>query len=249
MLRHLCILVCLGGALCAGEAARTGSYQTQFTEHHPESNPARLVSRNGWALSKAFTMAKGVIDLAKEEYDVYVPKSYDGSVAYGLIAYVNSGKGGAPPGEYRSLLDKHRLIWVGACSAQNDRPTTNRIALTLDAVWNMRKLYRIDSRRLYTSGLSGGGRVASMLAPAYAEVFSGGIFQVGCNTPVYPVLPNLSKQVKDLAVNNRYALMTGSKDFNRQDTKDVYDNLKSQGYKHIDYFEEPGLEHHVPSAE
>ena len=55
------------------------------------SSWATFVERMGalYNLSKDTAEPReAVYDLAQEPYDVYVPKSYDGSVPYGLIAYV-----------------------------------------------------------------------------------------------------------------------------------------------------------------
>lgn len=232
-------------SLLAGESPRTGTYTAAFTERHPESDYLRMRVRYNWPEQPS---DGGVYDIAQEEFEIHVPSSYDGSEAYGLIVYTNAGKGGHA-GLYRSVIDKHRLIWVAATNVPNERNVIPRWGLMLDAVWNMSKGYRIDQRRIYASGMSGGGRCASMVAPTYADVFSGAIYLVGCNPPVWPPEKAVGKPIRELAMANRYALMTGDGDFNKPETKALSTAMKAQGFKHVEYFEQQGLGHSHPSAE
>lgn len=242
-MRIVVLLACVVLAV-AGEVPRTGSFKTTFTERHPESQPERFGLRYG-NLDEA---KKENYDIAKEEFDVNVPKDYDGTIAYGLLVFTNSGKGGNA-GAYAGLLAKHRLIWIGASDVPNERNTVPRWGLSLDAVWNMRKQYRIDPRRIYASGFSGGGRCASMVAPTFADVFSGALYLCGCNEPVWPPEKQVGKPIRDLAFNGRFALMTGDKDMNQAGTKSLFESYKGQGFKHVTYLEQPGLGHAMPAAE
>lgn len=231
-------------ALAAGDAPKTGTFKLTFQERHPESAFERMRIRYGWGNpGKA-----SVYDIASEEFDVHVPSAYDGTAAFGLIVYTNAGKGGGA-GMYRELLEKHRLIWIGAANVPNERDVVPRWGLALDAVWNMRKLYRIDARRIYASGFSGGGRCASMVAPTYADVFSGALYLCGCNEPVFPPEKQVGRPIREPALANRYALLTGATDMNQPGTKALYDSMKGMGFKHVEYFEQPGLGHSTPSAE
>jgi hypothetical protein len=239
-----CLLLLALVLLGAGEAPRTGAYKTTFAERHPESEYPRMRLRYGWGEPTK----DALYNIAAEEFEVYVPPSYDGTVAYGLMVYTSAGQGGGS-GKYRATMDKHRLIWIGATNVPNERDVVPRWGLSLDAVWNMGKRYRLDPRRIYATGMSGGGRCASMVAPTFADVFSGALYLVGCNPPVWPPEKQVGKPIRQLALGNRYALMTGSDDYNRPGTKSLFDNMRSQGFKHVEYFEEPGLGHALPSAE
>jgi hypothetical protein len=132
--------------------------------------------------------------------------------------------------------------------------------LAVDAAFNMRRRFNISPRRVYLSGVSGGGRVASMVGVAYADVFSGTFPIVGANfykpipapggrhypptfAPVGTILAGAKKR-------NRFVLLTGSKDFNRENTKDVYRRgFKAEGFRHVLYLEVPDMGHALPSGE
>ena len=122
-------------------------------------------------------------DLSKTYFDVYVPGDYDGSVAYGLVVWVSPGGGGTVPDEgWRGVLDRRKLIWVGPALAGNDAVWPVRVGKALDAVANIKSLYRIDDTRVYATGLSGGGRAASMLGIGFPDVFAGGCYIAGCDS-------------------------------------------------------------------
>lgn len=234
------ILLALVAVLLSGEAARTGLYTTTFSDRHPDSPFERLGKRYGWGAPRP----EDLYDVAKEEFEVNVPSGYDGSSPWGLIVYINSGKG-SNARAYADLLAKHRLIWIGAMNVPNERAVAPRWGLALDAAWNMRKRYAIDPRRIYVCGFSGGGRCASELAPTWPEVFSGGIYLCGCNPPRLPS----DKALAARALDGRYAFLTGSGDFNQKDTQGVHGSYKGSGFKHTEYFEQPGLAHATPSVE
>lgn len=241
----LALVLCLT-SLGAAEGPKTGRFQATFSERSPHSAWSELASRYGWSDPAGPVPAAHAYDLAKEPYDVYVPKDYDGSVAYGLIAYVNAGKGGGH-GQYAGVLDKHRLIWIGGTQIGNDRDVPSRIGLTIDAVHNLRQRYRIDPDRIYVSGTSGGGRTASMMGITYADVFTGGaVYLIGCNNPIWPQDKEDADRVRALAPGHRFAFMTGSDDFNKPGTQKVHAAYQAERLPHLKYFEASGVGHANP---
>jgi pimeloyl-ACP methyl ester carboxylesterase len=114
--------------------------------------------------------------------------------------------------------------------------------LALDAAYNMKKRYNIDTKRVYIAGHSGGGRVATQVAMHYSDVFKGGVFIVGCNyweSTKIPSRPSshwppgmLKPRSKLLALakyEGRYVFLTGDKDFNCEETK-AYFVYTGSGY-------------------
>jgi len=252
-LRSTLVLLCAIGCLAAADAARTGHYTITFSERSPMSSWPMFVERMGALYNFPKDQAEpsdAIYVLTQEPYDIYVPKSYDGSVPYGLIAYVNSGLGGGPPGKYAEICDQHKLIWVGGTKIDNDRTPWFRTRLSIDGVHNIRARYRIDTERIYAMGQSGGGRVASRMAVPYADVFSGGaIYLIGCNPFQLPGDKTVSARIDALAKANRFAFVTGSDDYNKPGTIDVHAAYQSLKFPHLIYLEQPGLDHNTPSAE
>lgn len=252
-MRSTLILLLIVGGVAGADAPRTGRYTTTFSEHSPMSTWAMFVERMGALYNLAKDQAEPTdanYALAQEPYDIYVPKSYDGSVPYGLIAYVNSGDGGGPPGKYAEICDKHKLIWIGGTKIGNERSTWFRIRLSVDGVHNIRARYRIDAERTYAMGQSGGGRVTSLMSVPYADVFSGGaIYLIGCNPFVMPNDKTIATRIDALAKANRFAFVTGSDDYNKPGTIDVHASYQSLKFPHLIYLEQPGLDHNTPAAD
>src|SRR4051794_8969088 len=247
---------------------RTGSFQIKIPQRRKDSDIPTLTARLGWGTMEEVKKAgESEYDLAKESFEMYVPPEYTGKEPYGLLVWVNPGPGGGVRREWIDVLNKHKLIWVGANNSGNDRAGWIRLGLALDAAHYVPTTYNIDPERILVSGASGGGRCASMLDIAYPEVFTGGgIYLIGCNfyRIVELVAPsagmpgtyyrrNFNKpkpKLWDLATKSRsHVFLTGDTDPNREQTEAYYNAAKRDGFKHITYIQVPGMGHQSPNAE
>jgi hypothetical protein len=200
--------------------------------------------------------------IADESFEMYVPEDCDGSKPYGLLVWVNAGDRGSIPHPWETILDQHKLIGVGANQSGNQRLVGVRFGLALDAVYNVQRLYNIDEGRIYVTGVSGGGKVASMLPIIYPEVFNGAIPIVGVgyfrHIPVTgkpnglwpgvferPPLP-VFERARQLS---RLVIITGENDFNRASIKDIFEQgYRKDNFEHVEYVEVPGMGHGVADA-
>jgi len=198
--------------------------------------------------------------IQQEKFRLFVPKSYAHADQWGLFVYVNPGDGAELPGGYEAVLEKHKLIAVAAYKTGNERNGVDRFRLAIDARFNLVQRFNIDPARVYASGFSGGGRIASMLAVAYADLFPGGIPFCGANfytnIPSEPgkVWPSYytpaSEPLRAAKANGRFVLVTGEKDMNLKNTQAVYDSgFKKEGFKHAMVMEVPGMGHAPPPPE
>lgn len=253
-------LLLVSSAEAEGEV-REGLFDAVFAERCPESNLQNIFKRMQHKARTNRTLGNDY-RISKESYSVYVPADYAKDDSYGLLVWVSAGERGFIPEGWDSLMDKHKLIWVGANRSGNRHNVPGRrMALALDAVYNIKKMYNIDPNRIYVSGISGGGRVASILAMHYPDVFSGGIFVVGVECweaievtgkPGQFYRPMPRPQSKYLAMakeRGRYVLLTGDNDSNRVQTKDYYDNGYSKQLRHVLYIQVPGMGHELPPDE
>jgi len=202
-------------------------------------------------------------DLADETFKLIVPESYDPEKPAGLMVYVTPGEPAAAIGEkWVDVLATHNMIFIAAVNSANEREIWHRFGLALDAQHNVIKQYKIDKKRVYISGVSGGGRVASRLGITYAEVFDGAMPMCGCdhfdilwhptqagwawkkkfNAPKREIL-NLGKTY------GRYVFITGEKDENRLQTLQTATAYRQLGFAYSSYIEVPGMEHTIPPAE
>lgn len=235
---------------------KPGKSDVTFTESPPHSAADEVRARLG-ASDKP-----GPYDLAKEKFRIYIPKSYSHDQTWGLFVWINPGDDPGLPGAWEPVLEKHKLLAVAAFKSGNSRPIFDRMRLAIDGNFNMQQRFHIDPKRVYISGFSGGGRVSSMMGVGYSDIFAGA-FPV-CGVNFYTHIPVPSAVGKSWALNflppkevltiakksGRFVLLTGEKDFNRENTHAVYEKgYVKEGFKNTLYLEVPGLGHSPPGAD
>jgi predicted esterase len=198
-------------------------------------------------------------DITQEEFEILVPEDYDPRQPHGLFIWISAGKNPTIPADWEPVLAENKLIFIGARNSGNPRNIFDRIRLAIDANHGLRQKYNIDGRRVYLSGFSGGARVASMAGVAWAEMFSGTICFMGVNFytdieaedgKLYGLNYLPDDTVVGLAKQHcRYVLVTGEKDFNRPNTRGVYENgFQKEGFEHIKLIDIPQQGHTLPAA-
>ena len=239
-----------------------GNFTTSFSERSPLSSIETYLETHDLTLQdvREVDPKVGQYEIEDESFEIYVPEDYDPSTPYGLIVWISPVPVGAVGrAETQAILSRHRMIWIGANDAGNERKSWYRYALALDAVHNMKQAYRLDEERIYIAGYSGGGRIASEMAVLLPDVFRGGFYIVGCNYfralpvpdrpgaswPVYYSAPPadrlaLAKQ------RSRHVFLTGSRDFNRAQTKLTNRTFLADGFQHATYLEVPDMGHMGP---
>jgi len=200
-------------------------------------------------------------DVSMEKFDIIVPKKYKKGDPHGLFIWVSPSPAPSISPEWEAVLAEKKLIFVGAHNSGNNREVFARMRMAVDANDNMRELYDIDDKRVYVSGFSGGGRVASMLGVTYADMFTGTIAFMGTNfytdivsldkTEVFEARYIPHEEIAALAkAEGRYVLVTGEKDFNLKNTSAVFENgFKKEGFKAVELMNIPGQGHQPPKAE
>lgn len=202
----------------------------------------------------------GPFDIAAEHFQLVIPKGYDPHEPWGLFIWISASATANLPAEWERVLASRKLLCIGALQAGNPRDIFDRMRLAIDASVEMRRLYRVDERRVYVSGFSGGARVASMLGVAFADLFTGTIPFMGVN--FYTELPAENgkrfgisyipdDQVLAIAKTRcRYVLVTGEKDFNRENTRAAEEHgFRAEGFANVLYLEVPGIGHALPEAQ
>ncbi len=242
---------------------KTGSFKTQFKEHSPLSDLGEMAKRMKFKLKRGERTGH-YYKIEEESYEVYVPEDYHPNIPYGLLVWVSPGDdGGIHPKGWKNILNQHKLIWIGADNSGNDKDIyTRRISLALDAAYNMQKRYKIDPNRVYIAGLSGGGRVSSMMAFHYPDVFAGGIFMIGVNywqrmevpsKPGYFYPASFAKPdihyLSHAGKYGRYVFLTGDTDMNREQTYCYYEMGYKKYLNHALYIQVPGMGHESPPAD
>ena len=175
-------------------------------------------------------------------FEVRVPDN-DSDTAAGALVYISPNASGAMPHEWASVLDTLNLVWVGANESGNEIVVARRAALALMGREVAALAGPVDRSRIYLSGFSGGGRVASMMVLLYPTEFSGGLFICGANASG-PAPDDQARLIAPL----RFVFLTGTDDFNCADTEFAYGSFVAAGLGEPTLTVIDGLEHGLPGA-
>lgn len=255
---------CISSLLAKNEPHKKGRYRITFDNRSLLSSLEEMKERgliNKDKLKKAIKANSDYI-IEDETYEVLVPDNYDPSKSMGLFIWISAGDGGGAPGSLVTALTKHGFIYIGANMSGNKNLVTRRYGLAIDAAVNMQELYNIDTNRVYISGNSGGGRCASVVAPVFPDVFTGGaLYVIGCDfwdripigdgsTKSYPGFwKKNDRKLLRQAEDHYFVFLTGSKDFNRLGTIGAYKAYEQAGFSNCKYIEVPDMGHSTPPAE
>ena len=203
-------------------------------------------SQSGFGFVEYFPDAQQL--LQDYNFDIYVPDSYDGSEAYGLVTFINSGNNGGFKSQWLPVLDDKKLIWIAGDNIGNSININIRMGAGMAAALRMLELFNIDTDRIYTSGNSGGARMAHNLAFIYPEIFDGAMPSCG-GSYIREVEQDYETQNPDshyeailpyaasyldylLPFDQRFANMTSFDDFREGDIMNIYHNGSEQdGFK------------------
>ncbi len=177
----------------------------------------------------AVTTYGNVIDQRKTiTWEVNIPDGYNPSDPPGVIVYISPQNSVNIPSGWLNVTNERNLIWVAALNSGNKIPANERILMSLLSLEAIQSSYKINPDRIYVSGLSGGGRVASLAATYYPNIFKGALYNCGVN-----FWDGINETQIEQIKRNRFVFMTGTKDFNMNDTKNVYGKYKKAGVENI----------------
>lgn len=234
--------------------AATGQLHLTFTESSPLSSVDTILRRLDMAEHPPENMEAMAYELS---FDVYVPPDYRPNMPYGLLVWMGMSD---VPSAWLGVLARHRLILV--CT-NNLKGRPARYGAALDAVHNLKKLYNIDEERVYASGFSAGGQLATHMVRCFPEVFRGGLFLLGGyfylsrqnengwrDPTVEAAYPFWKGRLDELKKTTRLVIMRGGRDpqWTPQEGRADFQALCLDGFTHVTYFEVPGLRHTLPNT-
>lgn len=253
----LAVLVAGSGTLPAKRPAATGRLHLTFAERSPLSALNVVSERMGYLSLSPRAAASFEYDLARLSFEVVVPSTYKPDVPHGLLVWM--GVADFSPA-WLGALARHQLILIVANTRRG------HVALhgpPLDAVHNLKKLYHIDESRVYASGFSAGGSLATMMVRGFPEVFRGGLFLMGgCfyisykgengrrEPTIEEMHPGWKGPLDRLKQEMRLVIMKGGMDteWTPQEGRCDYEALRLDGFTRVSYLEVPGLGHRPPDA-
>lgn len=201
--------------------------QVAFSEYSPLSTSSEMMRRLLTPLAAAKVqsalahsgehLSAQSIDLAAEHFLLYVPPRAP-SEGYALLTFVPPWDEAQLPQGWATVLDRYGVIFVTAPRSGNDAdPLGRREPLALLAAWNVMQRYRVDPRRVYVGGFSGGSRMALRLALAYPDLFRGVLLNAGSD-PIGagPPSPPPRELLERFQESTRVVYVTGERDTLRQ---------------------------------
>ena len=214
--------------LAATEMSATGSFRVQrtLTEVLGEAQAAGL---------KAIQAPDQPIS-----WEVFVPEDYDPTRPPGLLVYISPIQSGRVPQDWERVLRARNLIWVSANKSGNQVNVQRRALYAVIAPTLIGADYRIDRSRIYLSGMSGGGKMASMVAVDHAHIFKGAVYN--CGVEFWDSTPRRLEQVKA----NRYVFLTGEYDQALRPTRRVHGRYRKAGVANIKLMVIDGMGHKNP---
>jgi len=229
----ICLLfgLSLSGNTIAQDTPPSGSFQLQYTldqllgeekaDRYQKILPADKI--NNWV--------------------VYLPQN-DSAEVPGVLVYVSPRKLGTIDSRWRKVMDEQNLIYISADESGNRIPTNRRMVLAVMAIRALAQRHSFDSDHISISGFSGGGRVASILASQYPEVFTSAIYICGVDFWKKDKTPKVERVIQ-----NRFVFLTGSRDFNLDETRRIHRRYIKAGAEHSKLMVIPGLAHAHPDAQ
>lgn len=226
----LCIAAFFSGAASASDEVPVDGLRLEAT-------PAQLVGEQEAA------RLEDVLDPGELlSWEVYLPANAAREVP-GVLVYVSPRASGQIDPRWKSVMDAHNLIYIGANNSGNRIPTIKRMVMATMAIRALAQNHSFSIERIYVSGFSGGGRVASRLASHYPEVFTGAIYICGVDFWEKRQTPKV-----DRLLQNRFVFLTGSKDFNRSETGRIYRKYLKAGATQSKLMVIPGMRHQHPDT-
>lgn len=208
---------------------------------------ARRIQRQAKAVHAA--LREQPLDLANERFALYVP-SRAPAAGYGLLVFVPPWNEARVPPAWIPVLERQGVVLVTAAGSGNDANVLDRREpLALLAATNVMARYRIDARRVYVGGFSGGSRVALRLALAYPDLFRGALLDAGSDALGKEIPPPPRELLYRFQSSSRIVYLTGTNDTARQDADRVSrQSLKDACVTDIDVRPMPWVGHELADA-
>jgi prolyl oligopeptidase family protein len=227
----LCANAAASGEIAAGAVVRTGEFQLTLTL-------AEVVGADS-----ARNAEKIIPPDEPITWEIYVPANYRPDRPAGLMVYISPTPSGEIPRSWKSVMDHRNMIWIAARHSGNRALVSRRVVYAIVAPTLAGKRYKIDRERIYLSGLSGGGKMASMVAIDHAQLFKGAVYNCGVNFwDKHP--PRRFELVKQ----NHYVFITGTLDQALEPTRKAYKQYRKAGVENSKLMVIRDMTHRNPSS-
>lgn len=160
-----------------------------------------------------------------QSYAAFVPSNYNPSTPWPIIYFFDPvARGSEPVKKYAEVADE--LGYILVCSNNSQNGPINDSYIAADALFlDTENRFTIDKDRIYTSGFSGGSRVALAIAINTNQI--AGVLGVGATEPISPDFRLLRKQ------NFKYVGLVGILDKNYDEHRHFKNKLDGLGVSNL----------------
>lgn len=161
---------------------------------------------------------------ANQRYTIYLPSSYTTTTKWPVIlAFDPGGVGRRPVEEFRAAAEKYGYIVVGSNNSRNGPLDVSVKALK--ALWQeVQTRFAVDIHRMYTSGFSGGARIAALSAILCRDCIAG-VVACGAGFP--------TGYRPDAKIHFAYFVTVGTEDFNYSEIAELQTELDRLGVANV----------------
>ena len=200
------------------------------------------------------------LDNTQESFYIYLPKGFNPQETYGVMVFI-IGQREAYESEaaWLPVFDERKLIYIAPQRVGNKQIVGRRVSMALAAANLIKKYYKIDPKRVYIGGHSGGARMAGVAALNYPDLFRGTI--QGCGADFYEPVPRVAApeggdyggcapgRTGEAKKNVRFVFVSGPGDFRYPFIVDIFNGgYKAQGFETL-MIDVPTMKHEPYSAE
>jgi len=206
---------------CNSESSKQGAVAADTTA--PANVAVAPAPAYDASLAKRQVMASvACISDKAATYALYLPSYYSPEKAFPCIYFFDAhARGVMPVSMYHKLAERYGFILIGSNVSKNGDQAQVMEATVNTLFADTRTRINIDPKRVYTSGFSGGSRVASTIA-----IMGGGVAGViGCAAG-FPPVDQAPKSKFD------YCGIVGSYDFNLMEMTKLDAGLQQSGLQH-----------------
>lgn len=159
----------------------------------------------------------------EQSYALYLPPGYPGDKKWPIIYALDAGARGAVPlHHFKAAAEKYGYIIVGSNNARNG--PWEPIDRAVRAMWlDTQNRFAVDNNRVYTTGFSGGARMASIFKYIVKQPVTGIIAcGAGLNTNLKPAM--IKPEI--------YYGIVGLADFNYREMMKLDQSFDTEGVEH-----------------
>jgi predicted esterase len=206
------------------------------------------------------------IDPTVERFFAYVPRQYTDNAGYGLFVFISadSATTNLPTG-WIGFLEKRKLIFISPNNAGENVADSRRLGLAIFAALGAEGRWKIDPKRIYAAGFSGGAQIAGKLGFCAPDIFAGSVQICGADfyQKISPIdaktLPQTQTSpgagLSDITPDEiaaakktfRFAFITGEKDPRGAQIRDIANSGYSPNNFHSTLIDVPGMGHELCS--